>query len=333
MSAVPSAPWSEQWLAQIPACMWLLDPDLRMHATFGNAAPLFGLSAGQLSARNFGELVPPGQRASWISRVARVFQGETLCLRQRLTADAPLCSVSLFPVRSPDGPIAFAGGLAQLADDRHLAARILQAQEAERARLARLLHDRTGQYLTAAGLQLDLLHMDLKEKALPQAAGAAEVQQILDLVMQAVRELGQQLSPAGVDRLGLRLALEGLAARLRADFHGAVRLQADPAAVPPTTAAAALYRIAEEAAANAARHSGGSTIEITLASTPQGPVLEIRDNGQGFSPGGAPGTGLGLIIMEQYAGQAGIHLHIDSRPGQGTVVQALCSVAREAGAG
>jgi signal transduction histidine kinase len=333
MNALHNALGSEQLLEQLPACTWLLDRNLEIQALFGNSEHVFGLPTGQLRGRNFGEIVEPERRSYWIDRVARVLRGERLCLHKPLASAMPVCSICLFPVRSLEGEVTLAGGLAQLADDRHLAARIVQAQEMERARLARLLHDHAGQYLTAAGLQLDLLHLDLEENAIPQAARTAEIQRSLELVMEAVRDLGHQLSPTGVERTGLGMALDGLARRLRSDFHGIVRVLAEPAALPPPTAAAALYRIAEEAAVNAARHSGGTTIEILLKSSRQGLALEIRDNGHGFPPGDGVSSGLGLVIMEQYAEQAGLDLHIDSRPGQGTVVKALCRLAHEATAG
>jgi signal transduction histidine kinase len=300
---------------------------------FGNAEQIFGQPAEQLRGRKFDEIVAPEQRSYWTDRVARVFRGERLSLRKALATPIAACSISMFPVRSPEGMVVLAGGLAQAADDRHVAARLLQAQEAERSRWARLLHDRAGQFLTAAGLQLDLLHMELQDNALPQAARTAEIQSTLDLAMEAVRELGQQLSPLGVGRTGLRMALDGLAGRLRSDFHGVVRVLADPAATPPPDAATALFRIAEEAAVNAVRHSGGSAIEILLKATRHGPALEIRDNGQGFRLDDHMAAGMGLVIMEQYAEQAGLDLHIDSRPGHGTVIKAVCRSAHEASAG
>lgn len=330
MNVLPSAPVSEQVLEQLPGCTWLLSPSLEIHSVFGNARQVFGLPADQLQGCNFGDIVAPEQREYWAERVARVMHGERLCLHQALTAATPCCSIDLFPVRSPVGEVVFAGGRAQMTGDRHLAARILQAQESERARLARLLHDCIGQYLTAAGLQLDLLHLDLQGEALAHAARTGEIQCTLDLVMEAVRDLGRQLSPTGVERTGLRGALDALAGRLRSDFRGMVRVITDPAVSPPPGAAVALYRIAEEAAVNAARHSRGSAIEIVLKSTERGLTLEIRDNGRGFAAGDSRQAGLGLVIMEQYAQQAGLDLRIDTRPGQGTVIQALCRAARRA---
>ena len=80
-------------------------------------------------------------------------------------------------------------------------------------------------------------------------------------------------------------------------------------------------------------HSRPGLIQISAQRRDQTLLLEIRDNGQGFPSGDVPGSGMGISIMEQYAEQAGIDLHIDSRPGHGTVVKALCRLAHEVSAG
>lgn len=331
----PAVPFYEMLLRQSPACMWLVRPNLEFCAAYGNAMPVFGRAAGELPGLNFAAFLEAEARPSWIRRWDRVFAGETLCARERLRAGAPTCAITLFPVRSPAGEIAFGGGLTQEAAERELAARIRDAQESERARLSQLLHDRVAQHLSAAGLQLDLLRMDLEENAFPIARRTAEIQTMLETVMDVVRDFSLELHAAIVERAGLRPALDSLAGRLRDNFHGNVRLMTDPAAQPSAPAAAALYRIAREAAANAARHSGGSAIEILLKSTRSGPVLEIRDNGQGFDALGSAtrGRGLGLLLMEQYAEHAGIDLSIESAPGKGTVVRAHCRAAQQASAG
>jgi signal transduction histidine kinase len=313
----------------------MLKRNLEFYTVFGNTTPLFGCAAADLPGLNFTQVVGQEARPSWIRRWERVFAGETLCAHERFGADSPACSITVFPVRSPDGEIAFAGGMAMEAAERHLAACIWRAQEAERARLSQLLHDRIGQHLSAAGLQLDLLRMDLEASAPGISPRTAEIQNMLETVMDVVRHFSLELNPAVVERVGLRAALDGLAGRLRSDFQGNVRLMTDPAARPSAAAAAALYRIAREAAANAARHSACSAIEILLKSTRSGPALEIRDNGQGFDAlGGAfRGRGQGLMLMEQYAEEAGIDLHIESSPGKGTVVKAMCRSAEGISAG
>jgi signal transduction histidine kinase len=103
-----------------------------------------------------------------------------------------------------------------------------------------------------------------------------------------------------------------------------VRVFSDAAAQPPPEVAAALYRIAQEAAGNAARRAGCSVIEILLKSLRSGLALEIRDNAAGFDAADRVAGGLELLIMRHFADRAGIELQIDSAPDSGTVVRALC---------
>jgi len=335
LQTAPASWLCEMLLRQSPGCTWLLKRDQSFHAVYGDAPRVFGRAAAELPGLNFGDLFGPPARASWTSRLQRVWTGEALCAAGRFGDVPPTYSIALFPVRSPEGEIAFAGGIAREMVERDLVLRVLHALEGDRLRLSQLLHDHVGQYLSAAGLQLDLLRMDLAEGGFPAPERTREIQSMLENIMELVRDFSHQLNPAVAERIGLRAALDRLAGRLRADFKGTVRVLADPKAQPPPAAAAALYRIAQEAAANAVRHSAGSVIEILLKPSRGGPALEIRDNGRGFdaSGGALRGCGLGLLIMEQCAEQAAIDLRIDSAPGRGTVVRALCTSGNRIGNG
>ena len=326
---LPASRICELLLQQSPGCTWLLNRALQFHAIYGNARGVFGLPAEALAGLNFTDLAAPGMQPSWIRRIERVFSGETICAGGRFGKTALAYSITLFPIRSPEGEIVFAAGAAPELPDRDLVLRLLSARETDRARVSKWLHDHVGQCLSAAGLQLDLLRMDFAESALPISQRTAEIQSMLDSVMKLVREFSHELNPAAAERMGLRAALDGLAGRLRLEFNGVVRVLADPTEQLPAEASAALYRIAQEAAGNAVRHSGCSAIEILLRPLRGGAALEIRDNGNGFdAPGGAfLRPGLGLLAIEQYADQAGIDLQIESSPGKGTVVTALCRSA------
>jgi signal transduction histidine kinase len=325
----------ELLLQQSPGCTWLLNRSGEFQTVYGNAARVFGRGAAELTGLHFPDLFPAPVRPCWMQRIGRVFAGETLSSGARFGAAAATYSITLFPVRGPEGGIVFAAGMAQELADRDLLLSLWRARENDRARVAQLLHDHVGQLLSAAGLQLDLLRMDLAEGAFPISQRTAEIQGMLETVMKLVRELSQELNPAVAERIGLRAALDRLAGRLRSEFQGTVRVLADPAAQPSAAAAAALYRIAQEAGLNAVRHSGCSAVEILLKSFRSGAGLEIRDNGSGFDPAGGalPQRGLGLLAMEQCAEQAGIDLQIVSSPGKGTVVTAFCRPAETAGSG
>jgi signal transduction histidine kinase len=264
-----------------------------------------------------------------MARVARVFAGETLTLRER--NGESVWNIAVFPVRG-DGAVAYAGGwayenTAYSAADRELRRTVLGAlksQEFERAMVAKFFHDKIGQNLTALGLQLDLVRMDIEAVSPESCARISEIQQFLGGLMEEVREYTYELNPSDVERAGLRPALDRLAQRLRARFSGTLRVNVDPSLKLDPQLSKAVYHIAQEAAENSVQHSSCSAIEIAVKSTRTGTVLEVRDNGRGFDPADPMGgcRGLGLLSIEHYAAEAGLELSIASNPKTGTLVRA-----------
>jgi signal transduction histidine kinase len=200
----------------------------------------------------------------------------------------------------------------------------LKAQEFERRMAAKFLHDTVGQNLTALGLQLDLVRMDL-DTVSPEACGRlSEIQRVLETIMEDVREYSYELNPSTVERAGLRSALDRFTGHLRDRFSGSIRLNVDPSLKLDPKIAVALFHVAKEAIENSLKHSGCSTIEIAVKSTRNGPFLEVRDNGRGFDPADplVGCRGLGLLSMEHYAAQAGLDLLVVSNEERGTTVRA-----------
>jgi signal transduction histidine kinase len=321
---LPASALCEMLLRQSPGCAWLLQRDGAFHAVFGGAPRVFGRPAAELQTLPFTDLFAPPARPCWAARIARVFAGETLAAAARFGPDALTFSIAMFPVQAPDRGIAFAACVAREMPEGGLVLRMLDALESDRARLPQLLHDRVGQTLSAAGLQLDLLRMDLAETAGPVPQRIGEIQDMLDTAMGLVRDVSRELNPAVAERLGLRAALDGLAGRLRTDFKGNVRVFADATAQPAPQTAAAMFRIAQEAAGRATRSTPCSAIQILLKSLRDGVALEIRDNGPAFEADAAlERGGLELLVMQHFADCAGIELQIETAPGQGTVVRAI----------
>ena len=104
----------------------------------------------------------------------------------------------------------------------------LKAQEFERSQVSRFLHDAVGQNLTAMGLQLDLLRMDLETISPQGCTRIAEMQKVLEVMMEETREYTYALNPSDVERAGLRSALDRMVGRLRERFPGTVSLNVDP---------------------------------------------------------------------------------------------------------
>ncbi len=315
---------SEAFLEQSACCSWVFNSEGRFQRIYGESCSLFGKTPPELTGQSIEEALEGEQAILWSDRFRRALSGEALLLRERREERSMI--LNLFPFTF--GGERYVGGSAREitlwnAAEQEFANTVLsslKAQEFERRMVARFLHDKVGQNLTALGLQLDIVRMDLQPDA---SARLADIQAVLEEMMQDVREYSYELNPSMVERAGLRPALDRLATRIRGRFAGSLRVNADPSLKVDPQFASALYNIAQEAVENAVKHSGCSTIEIAVKSTRTGPVLEVRDNGRGFDPAevGAH-RGLGLLSMDHYAAQAGLDLSIRSSRGAGATVRA-----------
>jgi len=334
---------AKTFLEQNPACQWVVRAErtarkprglpgygeITFERVWGDPHPIFGRTAGELSGARCLEALSPEVAHSWRGRFGRAFDGETLMLRER--RDKSVWYVSLFPLRT-ETDLSYAGGIGHeitlwgTAEQelRHTVLGALKSQEFERNVMSRFLHDSVGQNLTALGLQLDLIRMDL-ERVAPEVGGrVAEVQKMLGEMMEQVREYSYELNPATVERAGLRSALDRLAVRSRERFTGSLRVNVDPSLKIEPKLAGAVYQIVQEAVENAVQHSGCSSVDISIKSSRTGTILEVRDNGRGFDPDDIQGShrGLGLLSMEHYAAQAGLSLSVVSGREIGTTVRA-----------
>jgi PAS domain S-box-containing protein len=320
---------AEIFLQQSPACQWIVSADGAWAHVYGDPLALFGRTPAEMVGRFPGDVLEPDEATVWRGRFARALSGETLLLRERRAKGTWYLTV--FPLRI-EGKILFAGGSAReitpwaAAEQelRHTVLGALKAQEFERAMVSRFLHDSMGQNLTALGLQLDLIRMDMESASPDTCQRIGDIQKLLEEMMESVREYSYELNPSMVERAGLRPALDRLAGRIRTRFPGTLRLNVDPSLRLDPKLASALYQILQEGVENAVQHSGCSAIEIAVKSTRTGTVVEVRDNGRGFDPADLVSgrRGLGLLSMEHYAAQAGLELVITSTRETGTTVRA-----------
>ncbi len=201
---------------------------------------------------------------------------------------------------------------------------MINAREAESARVATFLHDDVGQVLSAVGLQLDVLRMDLRDKAPEIGERTSEIQTLLGEVVERLRNLSYELNPSIVERAGFQFALDRLIGRYRDQFRGSIRFLFDSSVRLPSATATVFHKIAEHALDNAVRHSGATQIEVLVRPSLRGTSLEVRDNGAGFTPPPASDApaGLGILLMEHYARQCGLDFSVKSAPGKGTIVKA-----------
>jgi two-component system, NarL family, sensor histidine kinase DevS len=199
--------------------------------------------------------------------------------------------------------------------------RVVQAQELERRRLARELHDETGQALTSILLGLKPLEDALAEH--PARASLAELREQVVDALQEVRRLAVELRPAVLDDFGLVPALErlleafGEQSGLQVDFHSALG-----EARLPSDVETALYRVVQESLTNILKHANASHISVSLARRPSGVAAVIEDDGAGFDHRAVRGEGIGLLGMRERLALLDGRLEVESRPGAGTTVVA-----------
>ncbi|HEY1274016.1 MAG TPA: HAMP domain-containing sensor histidine kinase [Thermoleophilaceae bacterium] len=236
--------------------------------------------------------------------------------------DRPGRRLSGVEPRSAEGQAlaaAFNAMLDRLESARREAARTaLAAQEAERLRVARELHDEIGQTLTAVTLQAERA-----AQGDPELASAA-LRDVADSVrdsLDEVRRIARELRPEALDDLGLVNALISLSRRLDGEDGPRVTRELQTALPPlPPDVELVIYRIAQEGLTNAVRHSAAGSVKLSLAADAESLTLRVADDGRGL-PAHMPADTAGLAGMRERALLVGGRLSIESEPDRGTEVR------------
>ncbi len=205
---------------------------------------------------------------------------------------------------------------------RHASDRLLEVQEDERRRFARELHDGVGQTLTALMLAIDAADDATTPPAVRNERTASARRLAHDALLET-HDLATRLRPARIEQLGLAGALRDLSTRAGCQVSLTIEPEADSVSLLPASAGVEVYRIAQEALANVARHSGADRAEVRLGVEGDRVRLDVADAGNGFDLDAAGGDGLGLPGMRERAALLGASLTISSRPGGGTQVTVL----------
>lgn len=204
-----------------------------------------------------------------------------------------------------------------------LSRKVLQAQEEERSRLSRDLHDELGQLLTAQRLELDWLEKRMTPVGQGDSGGFGNAVQLVEQAATELRRVCRGLRPPLLDDLGLEpavgLLVEEFQDRTAIGTSLDVRIQ-DGIEVVPEVALSA-YRILQEALTNVSRHSDASSVDISLLADPEGLVLSVYDDGHGFRIGeGEDRGGSGITGMKERANLVDGTIEIRSGQGHGTRV-------------
>jgi PAS domain S-box-containing protein len=209
------------------------------------------------------------------------------------------------------------------ADRRDLQRRLTTAQEDERQRIARELHDQMGQHMAALGLGLKVVK-DLSPDPSPSRERLDGLLRLADRIGRELHRLALDLRPTALDDLGLQSALANYAEEwaertgVEIDYHSTGlaggRL--------PAGVETALYRVVQEALMNVHKHAGARRVSVLLQGSAGEVVAVIEDDGRGFEPDPGPAAEqrLGVLGMRERVGLLGGQLTVDTTPGRGTTV-------------
>jgi PAS domain S-box-containing protein len=302
------------------------------------AERIFGYTAAEAVGRHISLIIPEDRRAEAADVLARLRRGDRIdhfeTLRRTKDGREVHISLTVSPVRDAHGTIIGASKTARditehvrAREERErvrMLTRVLVAQEDERRRIARDLHDQLGQQLTALRLTLELL----KTGPVERDKVRVQLETLEKLAEQLDRDVAfrvWELRPNELESVGLQPALThyvqswsrhfGIPARVHTSGSPNEHLAAEV----ETT----IYRLAQEALNNVLKHARANRVDVVLERTFEHLSLVVEDDGVGFdqsSTVGTPGHGLGLIGMRERAAVVGADLQIESTPGRGTTV-------------
>lgn len=201
---------------------------------------------------------------------------------------------------------------------RQASERLLTVEEDERRRIALELHDGVGQVLTALTLTLDAAGGSPGPEATTQTVGSAR--RLAETALAEVRHLAHWMRPARIEERGLTAAIRDLAGQSGFPVRVHVDPELDPLPALEPTLTVGVYRIVQEALANAARHSGAPVAHVWINTRDGRLVVVVSDEGRGFDPAAAMDPGIGLAGMYERAELLGGRLLIQSAASRGTRV-------------
>jgi PAS domain S-box-containing protein len=302
----------------------LLDKELRMR--FINR-PLRGMSIDALIGQPVATLVPAEELDRVLAKLEQLLTtGETVQYDFAYTAPGGITEYyenRAVLVRDEGSGAGISITVRNITERKRLEQEILEVSSRERQSIGRDLHDGLGQELTGVALMLRGLATRLKKLS---PAAVAQVDEIVGVVNQSIetaRSLARGLLPVNTESGGIAFALQALADRSRALYGFAVHFRGDvePELCVSETSASHLYRIAQEALTNSARHGCASEVAIYLQLSRERLLLEVTDNGRGIDRTQASAAGMGLKIMRYRAGMIGARLDIVPALPRGTVVR------------
>jgi len=195
----------------------------------------------------------------------------------------------------------------------------------ERNRLARDLHDSVKQQIFAVSMQIGATRVLLKRDVDAAEGRLNEADKLVRQAQQELTTLIRELRPAALEGKGLSSALRELATQWAQQTDIVANVRAEGTQTLPLTVEEALFRVAQEALANVARHSKATLVQMLLTSADDTVTLSVVDNGQGFDTAHEGRLGVGLLSMQERMKSLGGDVKVESTPGKGTRIVAYCN--------
>ena len=324
----------------------IISKDLNGHITSWNkgAEMLFGYQPDEIIGKPVTVLMPDDRVDEEFGILERIRKGEAIepyeTVRQRKDGSSVEISLSISPIRDKDGKIIGASKIARDITERKAAesARrdseimqsIVEAQESERHRIARDLHDHLGQQMTAMRFQIEAM----TEKCAADPVLRKAIEAIQNSALQIDRDIGflsWELRPTELDHLGLEDALASFVREwsdqygIAAKFHASLPESANGGTRLPKDIETNLYRIVQEGLNNILKHANAENVNVLLLQQKGQIVLVIEDDGSGIDrnpheDGRIKPAGLGLVGMSERAALLRGTLEIESQAGAGTTI-------------
>ncbi len=297
------------------------------------AERMYGYGKAEAMKMNVGRMIPGHKRDEIQTLIERLKKRDIIeCFETlRVTKEGRQLHISLTAtlLRDPAGkPFAVTTTERDTTERRHLEKEILEITERERKLIGQEMHDSMGQVLTGVAVKSKGLALKLKGKSLPESKGALVISRLAGQAIAQMRDLARMLYPVDIEAGGLVSALHMLAANAEKVLDVRCRFLCDkPVSVNTLVEAKQLYRIAQEAVTNAAKHGKAQTITIELSSTEEVCILSVKNDGRDFQKPSRTKNGLGLKIMEYRANLIGGVLDIRKGYKHGTVV--TCTVPNQ----
>jgi PAS domain S-box-containing protein len=308
----------------------MLDPQGKVVRWNSGAEKIQGYSDAEILGKDFGIFFPRQEQASGrpavqLSIAATTGRHQDEGWRTRRDGSAFWAHIIISRLHDDAGKLrGFAHVARDITELKRLEQEVLEISDKEQRRIGHDLHDGLGQELTGLAFLTQNVGRKLADKLLPEAAELQRISKVINSAIETTRDLAMGLAPVEWGPDGLSAALQNLALQVR-EAYGmqceftrgrAVRVESHNAAVH-------LYRIAQEALSNAARHSHATCIWISFIESADEVVLSIEDNGTGIAATNADGKGMGLHLMPYRARSIGASFDLQTRAGGGTIVRCV----------